>query len=55
MRNAIMPNIHLQVQYKKGNNLFGVAGDYKIIQPETVTDSLIQTNEKIGTYAFMFY
>ncbi len=55
IRNAIIPNIHLQVQYKSGNNLFGLAGDYKVIQPETVTDSLIQTNEKIGTYAFMGY
>ena len=51
----IIPNIHLQLQYKKGKNTIGIAGDYKAIRPETISDSnFINTNKVIGT-SFMAY
>lgn len=61
MRNANIPNLHLQLQYVTGDFLVGIAGDYKSIQPRTSTKSLITedlfyvTNEKLNSYAWMGY
>ena len=55
MRNAVIPNGNLRLQYKNKKHLAGLAADYKIIQPLTETDSMYKTDEKIGTYAFMAY
>jgi len=53
--NAIVPNVHLQIQIINKHQIFGLAGDSKILKPELATDSNIITNEKIGTYAIMAY
>ncbi len=61
IRNSNVPDIHLQIQYKPGNFLFGVAGDYKRIQPRTTTESLINegmvytTDKVLESYAWMGY
>jgi hypothetical protein len=61
LRNSNIPNLHLQLQYKPGNFLFGIAADYKSIQPRLSTESLITddltyvTDEKVNSYAFMGY
>jgi len=55
LRNAIIPNFHLQLQYKNDNHVWGVAGDYKVLKPRIVTDSLYITNETLPTYAVMAY
>lgn len=61
MRNAKIPNMHLQLQYKYANTLTGVAGDYKVLKPSIYTTSLVdqeaiyKTNETIDSYTFMAY
>jgi hypothetical protein len=55
IRNSAIPNLHLQFIYKTGNTTYGIAGDYKILRPRLVTDSLHKTAETIGTYAVMGY
>jgi len=51
MRNAVIPNTHIQFQYKSGENLFGFAGDYKILMPRTLTTKNIKTSETISSMA----
>ncbi len=56
MRNALMPNMHLQLQYKDEHYVWGIAADYKILQPRIETpETKLRTNEKIGSYACMAY
>jgi len=55
MRNAIVPNIHLQIQYKSDNNVLGLAGDWKTLRPKLVTDSMLITKEQVSSYAAMAY
>lgn len=33
LRNALIPNMHLQAQYKSGAHVLGIAGDWKKIRP----------------------
>lgn len=55
-RNALVPNLHAQLQYNTGNHLFGLAYDLKNLKPELYTDSLIKTNSLVGSSAVMgFY
>lgn len=53
MRNSSVPNFHVQYQLKYRNNLTGIAADYKILRPLLSTQNSYQTNECIGSYAFM--
>ncbi len=61
MRNAKIPNMHLQLQYKYANTLTGIAGDYKVLKPSIYTTSLVnqdaiyKTSETIDSYTFMAY
>jgi hypothetical protein len=65
IKNSNIPNLHLQLQYKPGDFLFGAAIDYKSIMPRTVTesyinidptyDSLFVTNEKVNSISYMGY
>ncbi len=55
MKNALIPNVHLQLQHKTPTRIWGFAADYKVLQPRLVTDNNYQTNETIGSYAFMAY
>ncbi|MBU8893489.1 MAG: hypothetical protein KOO66_11975 [Bacteroidales bacterium] len=61
LKNSNIPNLHLQLQYNPGNFLFGIATDYKCIQPRVSTESLITndlfyvTDEKLNSYAWMGY
>lgn len=55
LRNALMPNLHLQFQYKTGENVFGAGGDYKTIMPRTKTSENIKTDETISTFAALAY
>lgn len=53
MRNAVIPNLHLQMQYKKGNLFAGIAGDMKVLKPRlsfSVGDSTFKTDTKIYSY-----
>ncbi len=64
IKNANIPNVHLQLQYKPGNFLFGAAVDYKSIMPRLrteslinvgTTDSLFVTDEKVNSISYMGY
>ncbi|NQU86082.1 MAG: hypothetical protein HQ541_10005 [Mariniphaga sp.] len=57
-RNAVIPNLHAQLQYYNNNWVMGVAVDWKTIQPRTSTtgtDGTFVTNEKLGTFAAIGY
>jgi hypothetical protein len=55
MENSMVPNGHIQLRYSAGKSTFGIAGDYKIIRPELVSDSNYVSDERLGSYAFMAY
>jgi len=55
MRNSLLPNVHIQLQHKSEHHIYGLAADYKVLQPRLETSAGIKTNESIGTYAFMAY
>ncbi len=55
LRNSGVPDMHLQFQYKGKKNVFGIGGDYKILQPRLVTDSMYITDETMGSYEFLAY
>lgn len=55
MRNALMPNIHFQVQYKSEHHVAGIGADWKILRPRLATDSLVITNQTISSYAAIAY
>ena len=43
----MVPNLHLQIQYKSGENIFGIGGDYKKLTPRLKTDSNLVANESL--------
>lgn len=52
LRNAIVPNIHAQLQFK-GDKLFAGAGiDYKRLIPRLQTDSLFATNSAVNCLSY---
>ncbi len=68
MRNTLVPNVHIQLQYKGDNHVLGAAGDYKVLRPRLATDSFektnsytrdeekpVKTNETIDSYSVMGY
>ncbi len=55
LRNSVLPNLHLQFQYKLQDHLFGIGGDYKKLTPRIVTNKNIQTNESIGSLSAIAY
>jgi len=55
LRNSVLPNMHLQLQYKSGENLFGIGGDYKILTPRLATSKNYQTTETVGSFSAIGY
>ncbi|PLX14087.1 MAG: hypothetical protein C0597_10570 [Marinilabiliales bacterium] len=65
IKNANIPNLHLQLQFKPENFVFGLAVDYKSIMPRLKTESLVNvdpnydslfvTNEKVNSISYMAY
>ena len=53
MRNAVLPNLHGQVQYKFGNFLFGTGLDYKMLEPRMKGKDGNATEKKLGSMAAM--
>ncbi len=55
LRNAVLPNLDLQLQYTKGILLAGAGVDYKTILPrlsaEFPPDGLYRTSEQLGSWA----
>jgi hypothetical protein len=57
-RNAVIPNLHAQVQYFNENWVLGAALDWKTIQPRTSTtgtSGTFKTSEKLSTWAALAY
>jgi hypothetical protein len=55
MRNALVPNLHLQAQYKSEKHVFGLAGDWKALRPQLANGLGNITTSKISTFATMAY
>jgi len=59
LKNSGIPNLHLQLQFMPGDFLFGLAADYKCIQPRTVVDTSITSgtffvaDSKLNSFAYM--
>lgn len=57
-RDAVVPNLHAQVQYYNANWVIGAGYDWKSIMPRTYTTGTagkFVTNERLNTYAAMAY
>ena len=61
IKNSGIPNLHLQIQFNPGDFLFGLAADYKCIQPRISTDTSLTsgklnvTDSKLNSFAWMGY
>ncbi len=42
LRNAVIPNLHAQLQMSSGGNVFGAAVDYKKLRPDITNDGTVQ-------------
>ncbi|MCK4570077.1 MAG: hypothetical protein KAT76_07290 [Bacteroidales bacterium] len=55
LRNAVLPNLDLQLQWKPGNHVIGAGIDYKMIQPRLSVDfppaGEFKTDEKVKSLA----
>ena len=57
-RNAIVPNLHAQLQYYDANWVVGAGIDWKMIQPRTFTtgtSGTFKTSKKLSTVAVLAY
>jgi hypothetical protein len=57
-RDAVIPNLHGQIQYYNENWVIGAAYDWKTIQPRTATtgtNGTFITSEKLSTFAALAY
>jgi len=51
LRNSVIPNMHLQLQYKKEDKFFcGIGGDYRRLTPRLITDSSLKANESLDCW-----
>ncbi len=55
MQQTGIPNSHLQLSYKNGNHIAGVAFDYKVIRPRLVSDSMFRSSELVSSATWMAY
>jgi hypothetical protein len=55
IRNSMIPNAHLQLMYKTDEHVWGLAADYKVLQPKFVNDRNEKTSETLGSVSFMAY
>jgi len=61
LRNSSLPELNLRMEYEKKNSdngttiLAGVTGNYKMLTPRLITDSLYKTNQKASSLAGMAY
>jgi hypothetical protein len=55
LRNSVLPNLHMQVQYKTEKAILGIGGDYKILTPRTETSKKIKTDSKIKSFSYLAY
>jgi hypothetical protein len=55
LRDAVLPNLDIQMQWKPGEHIFGAGLDYKVIQPRLAIDfppaGEYKTNAKVKSFA----
>ena len=52
LRNSVIPNLDLQLQFKNNDKIFfGIGGDYRKLTPRLLTDSLYFADESLDCYA----
>ena len=52
LRNSIIPNLHSQLHFKFGENLLGIAIDYKNLTPRLLTDSNYIAKESFDNLSY---
>lgn len=52
LRNSVIPNLHGQLQYKKGKTLAGAGVDYKRLTPRLVTLNNYKANENLDCFSY---
>ncbi len=52
---AVIPNMHLQLHYNLNGHLFGLGGDFKMLQPRLVTESNFKTDAKVTSLAAVLF
>jgi hypothetical protein len=55
LRNSVLPNTHLQVQYKSETIFGGIGLDYKILTPRLETAKKFFTNETVSSFSTIGY
>ncbi len=55
LRNSVIPNLHIQLQYKTGENILGAGADYKKLTPRLATTKNLKTNESINSLSAIGY
>ncbi len=55
LRNAVVPNMHLQLQLKQETALFGVGTDWKALTPRLSTPMGYKTTETVSGLSFLGY
>lgn len=55
LRNSLIPDLHLQFQYKEDKYLFGFGGGYKSLMPRTITTKNFTTDSRINSFSALAY
>ncbi len=55
IRNAVLPNLHLQWTGFYEHSTIGFGADYKMLRPRQTTENNLYADERIGTYALLAY
>lgn len=55
LRNAVLPDLHLHLQYDKPHVLFGAGGEYKQIKPRFMLDQGTHYNGEVSSFALLGY
>jgi hypothetical protein len=55
LRNAVIPNLHAQLQATVGKNLVGAGVDYKMLKPSLTNAEGLKSSEKVSSMAGLAY
>lgn len=55
LKNSMIPELNMLVQYKAGNHLFGIGGNFRSIMPRLKTVKNISTDERVNSYLGIAY
>lgn len=55
LRDAVIPNLHAQIQATANKNLFGAGIDYKMLKPSLTNAAGLKSSEKVSSMAGLAY